>query len=67
VKFDFSSIFAFLDTIAKLAAVTIPGAQLPASLADGLLQMVIKAKAAHEAITGKPLDLANLPNISDIP
>lgn len=64
---NLTNLLTFLDTLVKIAGPVIPGAAVPATLADGLLQLIIKAKAAHEAITGKPLDLANLPKIADIP
>lgn len=67
MKFDFTTTLSVLDAIAKVATFAVPGATFPAALTDQLLQILIRAKKAHEAITGKPLDLANLPDIPDIP
>jgi hypothetical protein len=62
-----SEIITYLDGTAQtVAALGIPEASAGAAIADGLLKVIQSALNAHNAVTGKPLDLNLLQPIDKV-
>jgi hypothetical protein len=62
VENKLSHILGMLDMLTSVGLL-FPGGVVPAGIAHTLLQIAIKTNAAHQALFGKPLDLANVRHV----